>query len=180
MAVVMRRTILSITTMAAAAVLLSIFIHAPSVSADEASVSYPDGYRNWTFLHGSVVPPAFPGFAKMPCVKPCTNGIFYFYANEQAVKGLRTGSYADGAAIAEEMLALNVGDKGNGTEGHRVLTAVMVKDSSRYGSTAGWGFGNFDEGSKANTLDAKAQQACYQCHIARQDHGYVFSQYTER
>jgi hypothetical protein len=31
-----------------------------------------------------------------------------------------------------------------------------------------------------NTLDAKAQQTCFQCHIARKDSGYVFARYVER
>jgi len=176
----MRSRIFAITVIAAAASLVFTLIYAPSVRADEATVSYPDGYRAWTFLHSSLAPATFIGFSKSPCVKPCTNGIFYFYGNEQAMKGLRTGTYADGAVIAEEMLEYRIGDKGNGGEGHRVLTAVMVKDSSRYAATGGWGFGNFDEGSKANTLDAKAQQACFQCHISRKDHGYVFTQYVER
>src|SRR5205823_7994275 len=118
-----------------------ILIHAPSVRADEGSVPFPDGYRAWTFLHSSLVPAGFPGFSKSPCVKPCTNGIFHFYANELAMKGLRTGFYADGAIIAEEMLEFLVGDKGNGGEGRRVLTAVMVKDNRRFAVTGGWGFG---------------------------------------
>jgi Cytochrome P460 len=176
----MRSGIFAITGITAAAALLLVFVHAPSVRADEGSVSYPDGYRTWTFLHSSLVPAGFPGFAKSPCTKPCTNGIFYFYANEEAMKGLRTGAYADGAVIAEEMLAFLIGDKGIGGEGRRVLTAVMVKDSRRYAATGGWGFGNFDEGSKANTLDAKAQQTCFQCHISRKNHGYVFTEYAER
>ena len=165
----------------AAAASLALLLHqAPSVHADDGTVAYPEGYRNWTFLHGSLVPGGFPGFSKSPCVKPCTNGIFYFYGNELAMKGLRTGSYADGAIIAEEMLEFRVGDKGNGGEGRRVLTAVMVKDSQRYAATGGWGFGNFTEGSKVNTLDAKAQQGCFQCHIPRKDSGYVFTKYEER
>jgi hypothetical protein len=169
-----------IVFLAVAACLLSTLIQAPSVRADDISVSYPEGYRAWTFLHGSIVPAGFGAFSKAPCVKPCTSGIFYFYANELAIKGLRTGAYADGAIIAEEMLELRVGDKGNGGEGQRVLTAVMVKDNSRYAGTGGWGFGHFDEGSKTNALDAKAQQACYQCHTFRKDHGFVFTQYVER
>lgn len=44
------------------------------------------------------------------CVKPFTSGMFYFYANEQAMKGLRTGTYADGSIIAKEMLAYLVED----------------------------------------------------------------------
>lgn len=176
----MRSAILAVTGVAATACLLSMLIAAPSAPPGEESVSYPDGYRAWTFLHSSLVPAGFGGFSKFPCVKPCTNGIFYFYANEQAMKGLRTGTYPDGAVLAEEMLELLVGDKGNGGEGHRVLTAVMVKDSQRYAKTGGWGFGHFDEGTKANDLDAKAQQACFQCHISRKDHGYVFTQYVAR
>jgi hypothetical protein len=176
----MKSDIFAITGVAVYAYLLSAIFQPPLVLADEISISYPDGYRTWTFLHGSVVPAGFGAFSKSPCVKPCTSGIFYFYANEPAMKGLRTGIYADGAIIAEEMLELRVGDKGNGGEGQRVLTAVMVKDSSRFAATGGWGFGHFDEGSKTNALDAKAQQACYQCHTSRKDHGYVFTQYVER
>jgi hypothetical protein len=56
----------------------------------------------------------------------------------------------------------------------------MVKDSYRYAATGGWGFGHFDEGSKVNDLDAKAQQACSQCDTSRKDHGYVFAQYVDR
>jgi Cytochrome P460 len=176
----MRSRIFAVTGMVAAIPLVIALIHVPPVHANEGSLSYPDGYRAWTFLHSSLAPAGFPGFSKSPCVKPCTNGIFYFYANDQAMKGLRTGTYADGSIIAEEMLEYLVGDKGSGKEGRRVLTAVMLKDSGRYAATGGWGFGNFDEGSKANTLDAKAQQACFQCHTSRTDHGYVFSQYVER
>lgn len=156
------------------------FFHTATVSAEDQTVAYPDGYRNWTFLHGSIVPAAFGAFSKSPCVKPCTNGMFYFYANERAMKGLRTGTYEDGAIIAEEMLEFQIGEKGIGGEGHRVLTAVMVMDRSRYASTGGWGFGNFDEGNKVNTLDAKAQQACFQCHTSKKDDGYVFTRYVER
>src|SRR5215217_1612806 len=97
--------------------------HIPSAHAGEGGVAYPEGYRNWTFLHGSVVPPTAAGFGKSPCAKPCTNGIFYFYANDLAMKGLRTGVYPDGAIIAEELLELLVGEKGNGGEGRRALTA---------------------------------------------------------
>lgn len=164
----------------AAACLLALFIQPPAVRADGESVPYPEGYRRWTFLHGSLVPAGFSGFAKSPCVKPCTHGIFYFYANEQAMNGLRTGVWADGAVLAEEMLELLVAERGSGGEGRRVLTAVMVKDSHRYAATGGWGYGNFDEGSKVNTLDAKAQQACHQCHLSRKDQGYVFTKYVER
>ena len=54
-----------------------------------------------------------------------------------------------------------------------MLTAVMVKDNRWYAATGGWGFAHFDEGTKVNALDSKAQQACFQCHVAKKDNGYV-------
>jgi len=136
---------------------------------------YPEGYRHWTFLHSSLVPSTFGAFGKKPCEKPCTAGLFHFYANDKAMQGLRTGFYPDGAILAEEMLEW-LGAK----EGPRRIVGVMVKDDQRYASTQGWGYGNFDEGSRTDTLDAKARQDCAQCHLARKDHGYVFTEYHER
>ena len=176
----MRLRFFVITVISAVAALLFIPLEAPAAGTGDTSVSYPEGYRTWTFLHSSLVPPGGDAFSKSPCVKPCTNGIFHFYANELAMKGLRTGTYEDGAIIAEEMLQFRMNDKGYGVEGSRVLTAVMVKDSHRYAATGGWGYGHFDEGSTVNDLDAKAQHACYQCHTVRKDHDYVFSQYAAR
>ena len=176
----MRLRLFTVIGIVAVTTLLITLSPAPTARADDGSVAYPEGYRAWTFLHGSVVPGTFSAFSSSPCVKPCTNGIFYFYANDAAMKGLRDGTYADGSIIAEEMLELLIGEKGAGGEGHRVLTAVMVKDSRRYAATGGWGYGNFMEGSKVNTLDAKGQEACYQCHISRKENGYVFSRYVPR
>jgi hypothetical protein len=140
-----------------------------------AGTPYPEGYRHWTFLHSSLVPATFGSFAKKPCEKPCTAGIFHFYANDKAMQGLLTGSYPDGSIFAEEMLEW-LGSK----EGQRRVVGVMVKDDQRYASTQGWGYGNFDEGSRTDMLDAKARQDCAQCHLARKDKGYVFTEYRER
>jgi hypothetical protein len=65
-------------------------------------------------------------------------------------------------------------------EGPRRIVGVMVKDSRRYDSTGGWGYGTFDDGSRVDKLDAKMRQTCHQCHVARKDQGYVFAEYRER
>src|SRR5262249_23593830 len=59
--------------------------------AADQGTQYPEGYRHWTFLHSSMVPPTFDSFAKKPCEKPCIAGVFHFYANDKAMDGLRTG-----------------------------------------------------------------------------------------
>jgi hypothetical protein len=107
-------------------------------------------------------------------------GVFHFYGNEQAMDGLRTGSYPDGSIIAEEMLEWISTANGGASEGQRRVVGVMVKDSQRYASTGGWGYGSFEDGSRADKLDAKSREACHQCHIARKDQGYVFTEYRER
>ena len=144
-----------------------------------AGTPYPEGYRHWTFLHSSMVPPTFSAFGKKPCEKPCTAGIFHFYANDKAMQGLRTGSYPDGAIIAEEMLEW-LSTSNGAKEGQRRVIGAMVRDSKRYSSTGGWGYGSFDDGSRTDMLDAKAREACAQCHLTRKDQGYVFTEYRER
>ena len=149
-------------------------------AAADTGTPYPEGYRQWTFLHSSMVPATFGEFAKKPCEKPCIAGIFHFYANDKAMVGLRTGAYPDGAIIAEEMLEWLAGPGGTGGEGQRRLVGVMVKNSQRYASTDGWGYGSFDEGSRLDKLDGKARETCHQCHVARKDQGFVFTKYRER
>ena len=148
--------------------------------ADGQTVPYPEGYRHWTYLHSSLIGPKLAGFWKRPCEKPCTAGIFNFYANEKAMAGLQTGQYADGAIIAEELLEMLGSPSGGGKEGERRLVGVMVKDSQRYESTGGWGFGSYDGDSREDNLDGAAKKACFECHIPRKDRGYVFTEYRER
>jgi hypothetical protein len=148
-------------------------------SAD-AGTPYPEGYRHWTFLHSSMVPATFEAFGKKPCEKPCMAGIFHFYANDNAMEGLRTGAYPDGAIIAEEMLEWLSTSTGGAKEGQRRIVGVMVRDRDRYSSTGGWGYGTFDDGSRTDKLDAKGREACHQCHVARKDQGYVFTEYRSR
>ena len=150
------------------------------VWAADSDVPFPEGYRHWTFLHSSMVPSNFGDFERKACEKPCTSGLFHFYGNDKAMAGLKTGKYEDGAMFAEEMLEFDSNAKGAGKEGPRRVTGVMVRDSKKYASTDGWGYGNFLDGSRANLLDEPARVACHQCHIAKKDRGYVFTEYTER
>jgi hypothetical protein len=146
----------------------------------DEKVPYPEGYRHWTHLHASLISSKLPGFWKRPCEAPCTAGIFHFYANEKAMAGLRGGTYADGAVIAEELLEVLGSASGGGKEGERRMVGVMVKDSKRYSASGGWGYGSFDGATKEDLLDAAARTACYECHIPRKDHDYVFTEYRER
>ncbi len=53
---------------------------------------------------------------------------------------------------------------------------IMVKDSKRYATTGGWGFGRFVNGKP---VDEAQHQTCFACHEARaKGRNYVFTRYA--
>lgn len=118
---------------------------ATGLAADDA-VPYPAGYRNWYHVKSMVIEKGYPLFEAF-------GGIHHLYANQKARQ-------TDNAI----------------TEGARKVTGVMRKDASKYAATGGWGFEGFGGGNKNNRIvGANAATACYGCHTAQKDHGYVFS-----
>lgn len=60
--------------------------------------------------------------------------------------------------------------------GAATTVQVMVKDSKKYASTGGWGFGRFINGEPA---DEAQHQTCFACHQARvQNHDFVFTRFA--
>ncbi len=51
----------------------------------------------------------------------------------------------------------------------------MVKDSTRYGSTGGWGFAQFNDGKPA---DEAAHKGCFACHEIVKSRDLVFNHYS--
>lgn len=169
------------TTIAIAVVAVSLTVCAVALAGSgDAKVPFPQGYRQWTFLHGTVHGATSGTFGKKPCEKPCTGGIMYFYANGKAMEGFRTGKFQDGSIIADEFLETHGRDGGAATEGPRRGVGVMVKDSQRYASTGGWGFASFEGDSQVDQNTEAAKKACFDCHVPRKENDYVFTQYRER
>jgi hypothetical protein len=51
----------------------------------------------------------------------------------------------------------------------------MVKDSTKYASTGGWGFAQFDDGKPAN---AAVHNTCFPCHQTVKARDFVFNRYA--
>jgi hypothetical protein len=51
----------------------------------------------------------------------------------------------------------------------------MIKDSKKYASTGGWGYGHFDDGTSAAD---DVLETCFPCHRAVADRDYVFTRYS--
>jgi hypothetical protein len=52
---------------------------------------------------------------------------------------------------------------------------IMVKDSSKYAATGGWGFADFTNGTPA---DEAMHQTCFPCHQPAKAHDLVFTRYA--
>jgi pimeloyl-ACP methyl ester carboxylesterase len=51
----------------------------------------------------------------------------------------------------------------------------MVRDSEKYPSTGGWGYGHFDDGK---TADVRVLNTCFACHLAVKERDFVFTRYS--
>lgn len=128
-------------------------------------VPYPEGYLQWTCVKTSVV----------------RAGKFHrIYANDIAMSGLDTGKFSEGSIWVFDVIEAE--DKnGEVIEGRRQAVDVMVKNSSVYTKTGGWGFEEFNENSRTerNIMD-KAEARCFiGCHANKGANDFVFSSYQK-
>lgn len=105
--------------------------------------------------------------------------------NDVAIKAYREGKlpFPDGTIIARVAWTYVPSEENNkvfGREQSFVAGAptnvqFMVKDSKKYASTAGWGFGQF----KGGKSDPEAKLGtCFPCHEPYEIHDYVFTHYA--
>jgi len=141
---------------------------APALAADAPQVPYPDGYRDWHHVKSMVIQPGHP-------LHESFGGIHHLYANKKALEGYKTGKFPDGSVIVFDLLEAPAADNAI-TEGKRKVAGVMHKDARKYPATGGWGYEGFGGGDRSKRVaGANAATACHACHVARKDHGYVFS-----
>jgi hypothetical protein len=132
----------------------------------------PPGYRDWRLI--SVSHEA----GKL-------NSIGAVLGNDVAIKAYRDGKlpYPDGTIIA----ALHYGHVPS-AENNKVFGQAqsfvpgaptniqfMVKDSTKYAATGGWGFATFVDGKPA---DAASMKSCFPCHNQAKASDLVFTHYA--
>ena len=134
-----------------------------------ATVAYPEGYRSWTHVKSAVILPGHPFEASF-------GGIHHVYANRQAVIGLKSNHYVDGAVLVFDLLAADSKDNAIG-EGGRKLLAVMQRDEQGFAATGGWGYEAFNGDSKSDRVVKDGGASCHQCHEARAQQTFVYSEW---
>ncbi|WP_109126020.1 cytochrome P460 family protein [Dyella sp. C11] len=130
-------------------------------------VTLPQGYREWTVIA--------PAQEAAPL-----DELRVVVGNAVAVKAYRDGTlpFPDGAVLVKlawkrvpssEFAPASI-------PGAATTVQVMVKDSHRYASTGGWGFGRFINGTPADEAQHRTCHACHQSAV--KDHDLVFTRYA--
>ena len=132
-------------------------------------VAYPDGYRSWTHVKSGLISPSHANFA-------VNGGFQHIYANGPAMVGYRTRTFPEGSIVVFDWLEMR-DNNGAFQEGPRRQVDVMVRDSSRYAATGGWGFQRFVKDSKTELATAPTAQQCFACHDRLKKDGLVLSSY---
>jgi len=132
----------------------------------------PTGYRDWSWISSAHE-------------EGNLHSIGAVLGNDVAIKAYREGTlpFPDGSIIA----ALHYqhvpsaennkifGRAQSFVPGQPTNIQFMVKDSTKYAATGGWGFGHFQNGKPA---DAAFMKPCFPCHAQEKSHDLVFTRYA--
>jgi hypothetical protein len=142
---------------------------APVPDQAEPAVPYPEGYRRWSHVKSTLIGQAHPRFASL-------GGFQHFYANAAGMTGYRTRVFPEGSVVVVDWLDMR-DSAGAVTQGPRRQVDVMVKDSTRYAASGGWGFQRFVKDSRTELAATPTPQQCFACHDRLKKDGLVLSTY---
>jgi len=142
-----------------------------AIADDKASpifgVTIPAGYRQWELIAPSREAGSLDEL----------RGIV---GNAISMKAYQDGAlpFPDGAMLAKVAWKHVPSAEFDGAfvPGRPTTVQIMVKDSRRYASTGGWGFGRFIDGKP---VDEAQHKTCFACHSANvKEHDLVFTRYA--
>jgi hypothetical protein len=135
----------------------------------------PDGYRDWKLI-------------SVAHEEGNLNSLGAILGNDVAIKAYREKKlpYPDGTIIAALHWRHDPSEENNKIFGQRQSFVAgsptniqfMVKDSKKYASTGGWGFGHFNERDGNKPGDAALLKTCFACHQKAKDSDLVFTRYA--
>lgn len=161
-------TLLGIATALAAALADTVNAGAePGPAAPVYGVQLPAGYRDWP-----LIAPAQEA-APLDELRVVVGNATALHAYRNQIRPFPDGSVLVKRAWKHEQSA----DFASASvPGAATTVQVMVKDSRRYASSGGWGYGRFVDG---RPVDEAQHRSCHACHAARvKDRDYVFTHYA--
>jgi hypothetical protein len=166
--------VLPLAALASGAVIAPTSRGADGEAAPIFGVELPPGYRDWRLISVAHEEGALSDFRAI-------------LGNDVAIKAARDGTrpFPDGAIIARLAWSYDPLPESAAAFGHpqsfvagppKNGVQFMVKDSTKYASTGGWGFAQFDDGKPAGEAMHKA---CFPCHETVKGRDFIFSRYAQ-
>jgi hypothetical protein len=174
----MKRIIFSLIAVITLAGMIVATGQTPGPAAETAaSISQgklPAGYRDWRLI-------------SVAREEGTLDDIRAVLGNDVAIKAYRESKppFPEGTIIARLAWSYDTSDENNKTFGKKQSFVAghpkngvqfMVKDSTKYASTGGWGYSHFDDGKPLT--DKAMLQSCFDCHALIKDRDYVFTRYA--
>ena len=142
-------------------------------AAPISGVKIPAGYRDWRLI-------------SVGHEEGKLNDLRAILGNDVAIKASREGKlpYPDGTIIARLAWSYDPLEESGKAFGRAQSFVAgppkngvqfMVKDSSKYASTGGWGFAQFDDGKPASEA---VHNTCFPCHAIIKARDFVFNRYA--
>jgi hypothetical protein len=136
-------------------------------------VKIPAGYRDWRLI-------------SVAHEEGKLNDLRAILGNDIAIKAYRRGTlpFPDGTIIARLAWSYIPSEENNKVFGHpqsfvagpATNVQFMVKDSTKYASTGGWGFAQFSDDGKP--ADEALHNTCFACHVPVKARDFVFTRYA--
>jgi hypothetical protein len=173
----MRRIFSVLVAVAALAGVVAYLAPASGQADGEAApifgIKLPPGYRDWRLI-------------SVAREEGNLNDVRAILGNDVAIKAYREGKlpFPEGTIIARLAWSydpLEESEKAFGRPQSFVAglpkngVQFMVKDSTKYGSTGGWGYAHFDDGKPASEA---VHNTCSPCHQVAQARDFVFNRYA--
>jgi len=172
----MKRIILLPVAVATLIYVVASIAPTPGRADGEAAPAYvtqiPSGYRDWKWISVAHEEGNLHSFAAV-------------LGNDVAIKAYRDGTipFPDGTIIAalhyshvpSEQNDKVFGQPQSFVPGTPTNIQFMVKDSTKYAATGGWGFAHFKDGKPA---DAAFMKSCFPCHEKTSGSDLVFTHYA--
>src|SRR5580692_1385246 len=165
--------LIAVATMAGLVVLVAAALgHADGTPGPIFVTEIPHGYRDWKWISSAHEAGNL-------------NSLGAVLGNDVAINAYREGKlpFPDGTVIAA-LHYRNVPSEENNkvfgqaqsfVPGPPTNIQFMVKDSTKYAATGGWGFGHFQDGKPG---DAAFMKSCFPCHEKTKATDFVFTRYA--
>ena len=152
----------------------------PVIHTESNIVKYKEPEHVSPEWNGVAFIPGFENWRVISITDRFDNGSFRaIYGNETAVKAIsegKTNPWPDGTVFAKAAWKQQVDSSGHITRGSFYQVEFMIKESNKYSSTLGWGFGRWrGEELKPYGKDSRFTGECVSCHRPLKNSDFTFT-----